>query len=218
MGMKLYIGNKNYSSWSYRVWLTLKMKEIAFDEDLRPFDVENEYADYAAFSPTLKVPVLDDDGVTVWESFSILEYVAEKYPHKRLWPEDAIDRAYARSISNEMHAGFMALRAACPMNMRRIHETIPLDRAIRKDIARVESIWSEALDLYGGPFLLGSEFTIADGMFAPVVNRFQIYELSSTEAVHAYTQTLTNLPPWIEWLSASRNESWVVDIDEVYAS
>ncbi|MEP3891556.1 MAG: glutathione S-transferase family protein [Hellea sp.] len=215
--MKLYIGNKNYSSWSYRVWLSLKMKNVPFAEDLRPFDVENEYADYEEFSPTLKVPVLDDDGLTVWESLSILEYVAEKFPDAGLWPADSGTRAKARSIAHEMHAGFMALRAACPMNMRRKTEPIPLDKAIKKDIARVEQIWAECLETYGGPFLFGKNYTIVDGMFAPVVNRFQIYQLSNADAVSAYTKTMTSLAPWKEWAEASEKESWVVDIDEVYA-
>jgi len=215
--VKLFIGNKNYSSWSFRVWLTLRVKGIAFTEDLRPFDVANEYADYAEFSPTLKVPVLQDGSETVWESLSILEYIAEKFPDAGLWPDTPADRAFARSMSNEMHAGFMALRAACPMNMRRKIEPIPLDRAIKKDIARVEQIWAQCLETYGGPFLMGREFTIADGMDAPVVNRFQIYELSDAPAVKAYTKTLTALEPWIEWAAASEKEEWVVDIDEVYA-
>ncbi|MEL6828048.1 MAG: glutathione S-transferase family protein [Pseudomonadota bacterium] len=215
--MKLFIGNKNYSSWSYRVWLTLKVKGIDFSEDLRPFDVENDYADYAEFSPTLKVPVLLDEDETVWESLSILEYIAEKFPDAGLWPKGRKARAIARSLSNEMHAGFLALRAACPMNMRRKIEPIPLDQAIKKDIARVEQIWTECLEAYGGPFLMGGEFTIVDGMFAPVVNRFQIYELSQAPAVRAYSKTLTSLDPWKEWVVASEKEPWVVDIDEVYA-
>lgn len=215
--MKLYIGNKNYSSWSFRVWLTLKAKGVAFEEDLRPFDVENEYADYAAFSPTLKVPVLADGEATVWESLSILEYIAETFPNHGLWPAGLEDRAFARSISNEMHAGFLALRAACPMNMRRKVESIPIDRFVKKDIVRIEQIWTECLDTYGGPFLMGPEFTIADGMYAPVVNRFQIYQLSEAPAVAVYTEALTGLPAWIEWAAASEKEPWVVDIDEVYA-
>ncbi len=215
--MKLYIGNKNYSSWSFRVWLTLQMKQIPFDEDLRPFDVENEYADFAEFSPTLKVPVLVDDGETIWESLSILEYVAEQFADRSLWPDSKPIRAHARSISHEMHAGFLALRAACPMNMRRKVESIPVDRAVQKDVARIESIWADCLQRYGGPFLFGSDFTIADGMYAPVVNRLQKYQLSKHQAVAAYTHTMTNLGPWREWLEASIKESWIVDIDEIYA-
>lgn len=215
--MKLYIGNKNYSSWSFRVWLTMKMADICFKEDLRPFDVEGEYADFFKFAPHGKVPVLIDQKRTIWESLSILEYLAERFPQKGLWPEDAGLRADARSIANEMHAGFFALRAACPMNMRRKIEPIPLDKAIKKDIARIESIWAQCLESHGGPFLMGGEFTIADGMYAPLVNRFQIYELSNAPAVKAYTKTLTSLEPWVEWADASGKEEWIVDIDEVYA-
>lgn len=215
--MKLYIGNKNYSSWSLRVWLTLKMKGIEFEEDLRPFDVENEYADFAEFSPTLKVPVLSDQGRTVWESLAILEYLAERHPDAGLWPSDFGARTHARCLAHEMHAGFMALRAACPMNMRRRSEAIPVGREVRKDVARIEAIWTECLEQYGGPFMFGREFTIVDGMYAPIVNRLAIYMLSDADAVRAYTQVLTGLAPWQAWLKASRAESWVVDIDEVYA-
>ncbi|MEM6914403.1 MAG: glutathione S-transferase, partial [Pseudomonadota bacterium] len=127
--MKLFIGNKNYSSWSFRVWLTMRVCGIDFAEDLRPFDVENEYADFFEFAPHGKVPVLLDGNETIWETLSILEYLAERFPQSRLWPEDPALRSDARSIANEMHGGFLALRAACPMNMRRKIESVPIDRA-----------------------------------------------------------------------------------------
>ncbi len=215
--MKLFIGNKNYSSWSFRVWLTLKMHDIEFEEDVRPFDVENDYADFFEFSPTGKVPVLLHGEQTIWESLSILEYVSELFPEKKLWPENINARAHARSLANEMHAGFTSLRPACPMNMRRKIETIPIDSLVRKDIKRIESIWTDCLNESGGPFLFGDRFTIADGMFAPIVNRFQIYELSNIDAVKRYTETLTGLDHWKDWSDASRAETWVVDIDEDYA-
>ncbi|MEO0464609.1 MAG: glutathione S-transferase family protein [Pseudomonadota bacterium] len=215
--MKLIIGNKNYSSWSFRVWLTLKVHGIAFEEDLRTFDVENDYADFFEFAPHGKVPVLIDGKLTVWETLAILEYLAEKAPEANLWPADPAVRAKARSICNEMHAGFLALRAACPMNMRRRIEPVPIDGAVKKDVARIEQIWADCLEAHGGPFLFGSTFTIADGMYAPIVNRFAIYELSDHPATRAYSDTLTNLPAWREWAEASAKESWVVDIDEVYA-
>lgn len=215
--MKLYIGNKNYSSWSFRVWLTLKANDIPFEEDLRPFDVENEYADFFEFAPHGKVPVLIDGGETVWESLSILEYLAERFPDKGLWPSDPKIRADARSIAHEMHAGFMPLRAACPMNIRRKIEAVPVDRAVKKDVTRIETTWAERLARHGGPFLYGEQFTIADGMYAPIVNRFEIYELSKHPAVLAYSKTLKAMPAWKDWEAASRKETWVVDIDEVYA-
>lgn len=215
--MKLYIGNKNYSSWSFRVWLTLKTHNIPFEEDLRPFDVENEYADFFEFAPHGKVPVLQDGDTLVWESLAILEYLAEKYPDRRLWPSDRNARARARSVANEMHSGFMALRAACPMNMRRRLEPIQNDRHIDKDVARIESIWSECLSDYGGPFLFGDTFTIADGMYAPVVNRLRVYQLSDHTDVIRYIDAMRSLPAWKSWAEASAAETWVVDIDEVYA-
>lgn len=215
--MKLYIGNKNYSSWSLRVWLTMKMKGIAFDEDLRTFDVENEYADFFEFAPHGKVPALSHGGQTVWETLAILEYLAEQFPEAGLWPDDIVRRTEARCIANEMHAGFLALRAACPMNMRRRVEAVPVDRFVRKDVARIEEIWGGCLDRFGGPFLFGDSFTIADGMFAPIVNRLAVYALSDSEAVQAYSETIMGLEPWKDWEASSREEPWVVEIDEVYA-
>ncbi len=215
--MKLLIGNKNYSSWSLRVWMVMKMHNIEFVEDLRTFDVENEYADFFEFAPHGKVPVLIDDGMTVWETLSILEYLSDKFPTIGLWPQDRGTRAEARSIANEMHGGFFALRSACPMNMRRKIEALPVDRAVRKDVARIEQIWSDCLDRHGGPFLFGEAYSIADGMYAPIVNRLAIYELSEHPAVKRYSDTITQLEPWKEWAQASAQEPWVVDIDEVYA-
>jgi len=215
--MKLYIGNKNYSSWSFRVWLTMHVKGISFNEDLRKFDVENDYADFFEFSPTGKVPILEDDGNTIWESLSILEYLADKYPEKNLWPQNLQDKTYARCIANEMHAGFMALRAACPMNMRRKIESIDIDAGVIKDIKRIEYIWQDCLNKSGGPFLFG-DYSIADGMFAPIVNRFWIYKLSDHPYVKKYSDTMMSIPAWQAWAKDSADESWVVDIDEVYRS
>ena len=175
----------------------MKMHDIEFEDDLRPFDVENDYADFFEFSPTGKVPVLQDDGHTVFESLAILEYLAERFPGKALWPKDQLDRSDARSISHEMHAGFTALRAACPMNMRRAPSSLSVDDKVIKDVRRIEEIWRQCLDKSGGPFLFG-DFTIADGMYAPIVNRLEIYELSSSQAVKSYTSTIKNLQHWKE--------------------
>ncbi|MEM9530477.1 MAG: glutathione S-transferase family protein [Pseudomonadota bacterium] len=215
--MKLYIGNRNYSSWSLRVWLTLKVKRVDFEEDLRPFDVENNYADFFEFSPTGKVPVLEVGDQVIWESLAILEHMAEEYPDRQFWPESRTTRSHARAVAQEMHAGFVALRAACPMNMRRKIEALPVDAAVRRDVARVEAIWQDCFERYGGPYLFGTEFGIADGMYAPIVNRLQIYALSTAPAVLKYTDTLTRLEPWQAWAKDAAAESWVLDIDEVYA-
>ncbi|MEM6733744.1 MAG: glutathione S-transferase N-terminal domain-containing protein, partial [Myxococcota bacterium] len=165
--MRLYIGNKNYSSWSLCVWLTLRVKGLAFDEVLRPFDVGNDFADYFEFSPSGRVPTLVDGCTTVWESLAILEYVAEQKPNAGLWPTARGARTFARCIAHEAHAGFAALRTACPLNMRRPIAALGIDRVVRKDVSRIEAIWTQCLNLYGGPYLLGSSFTIADGLFAP---------------------------------------------------
>jgi len=212
--MKLLIGNKNYSSWSFRVWLTMKVKGIPFEEDLRPFDVENNYADFFEFAPHGKVPVMQHEGRTIWESMAILEYLADLYPKKKLWPTDIVSRAHARSISHEMHAGFLDFRMACPMNMRRKHASIDINDGAKKDIRRLEEMWTDCLERSGGPFLFG-EFCIADAMYAPVINRLEIYKLSDAPAVKTLTKNLQSLTPWQEWAEASAKESWVVDIDEV---
>ena len=125
---ELFIGNKNYSSWSFRPWIALKQKGIPFKETLVPFDFEHGNPDFAAFSPSMKVPVLKDGDITVWDSFAILEYAAEVYPDKGLWPEGRAARAKAKAVSAEMHSGFAALRSACPMNMRRPAESSPSRR------------------------------------------------------------------------------------------
>ena len=158
---------------------------------------------------------MQHDGNTVYESLAILEYLAELYPEKNLWPSDQGKRSEARCIAHEMHAGFMALRAACPMNMRRKIAKIDISDAVQKDINRIEAIWADCLAANGGPYLFG-DYSIADGMYAPIVNRFQIYGLSNTPAVKAYTKTMTALPAWKAWDEASRAEPWVIDIDEVY--
>lgn len=211
--MKLYIANKKYSSWSFRPWLALKVFNIKFEEILRPLDIENNCDDYLEFSPTGKVPTLVDAGNTVWESLAILEYLAEKYPEKNLWPKNLADKTHARCISSEMHAGFMAIRNACPMNMNRKVESLKVNDAVKNDVKRIEEIWSQCLAKSNGPFLFG-EFCIADAMYAPIVNRLHIYKLSNHPAVKSYHEAMTTLPEWQEWETAGRKESWIVDIDE----
>ncbi len=211
--MKLFIANKNYSSWSFRPWLALRVKEIPFEEILVPFDMPNGNPDFARFSPTGKVPVLQDGDLTVWESLSILEYLADRFPAAGLWPGGVSDRALARSIASEMHSGFLALRAECPMNMRRDHKTLQVSGDVHRNVRRITAIWQDCLDKSGGPFLFGG-FTNADAMFAPVVNRMAIYRLSNDQVVQAYSATMTSLPAWAEWQEAGRAEPWIVEEDE----
>lgn len=213
--LHLFIGNKNYSSWSFRPWLAMRVANIPFAETVIPFtEVEGHNPKFEELSPVARVPVLKDGDLTIWESLAILEYLAEQYPEARLWPEDHKARAEARIISNEMHAGFGALRSACPMNMRRKPAAIEVGADVLKDVARVEQIWQGCLRDYGGPFLFGN-FTNADAMFAPVVNRLATYELSNHDAVKAYSSAMTALPAWREWEEAAKAEPWVVPYDEV---
>ncbi len=211
--MKLYIGNKNYSSWSLRPWLALKVAEIDFEEVLVPFDMAAGNPKFKEFSPTGKVPCLENDGVTVWESLAILEYIADLFPEKNLWPADVSTRAHARAAAHEMHGGFGDLRNECPMNMRREHYAIEVSDGVRRDVARIEALLEECLQKSGGPFLYG-DFTNADAMFAPVVNRMQIYCLSDADCVKRYTQAMQSLPAWQAWDADGRAEPWIVDEDE----
>src|SRR5450759_2640218 len=188
MALNLVIGNKNYSSWSMRPWLALKANNIAFEEIFIPLytgDADKERI--LNFTHSGKVPALIDGDVTIWDSLSIIEYVAERFPQARLWPEDRARRAHARSISAEMHSGFAALRNECGMNLHRPVGAIALSPAARADIARVQQIWIECRQRFGksGPLLFGA-FGGADAMFAPVVHRFRTYAIDVVPAVRDY--------------------------------
>ncbi|WFE87887.1 glutathione S-transferase family protein [Roseibium porphyridii] len=212
--IELFIGNKNYSSWSFRPWIALKQKDIPFREILVPFDFDNGNPEFAAFSPSMKVPVLKDGDLTVWDSLAIMEYAAELYPEKELWPADQAERAMARAICSEMHSGFSALRGACPMNMRRPVEELNVDDAVKADVARIVDIWGECLNASNGPFLFGA-FSIADAMYAPVVSRFATYGLSEDPVVGRYTEAMTQTKAWKEWEAEALKETWYVAVDEI---
>jgi len=213
-GLKLIIGNKKYSSWSLRPWIAMKVAGIEFEEELSLFDIPTMHAHYWAFSPTKKVPVLIHDGQTIWDSLAILEYLAELHPDLGLWPEDRGARAHARSLANEMHAGFPALRAECPMNMNRSPGGLQLSAEGEIDMTRIETIWDDCLTHSKGPFLF-SEFGIVDAMFAPVVNRIEVYEIPQTNAVARYCEAIRSLPAWQEWSDAGRAEPWICENVEV---
>jgi len=191
----------------------MRVTGIAFEERLIPFDMAGGNAAFKAFSPTGKVPVLVDEGVTIWESLAILDHVARKHPDSGLWPKDPVPRSKAMAMGAEMAASFQALRSACPMNMRRERRPIALTPAILADVTRIQSIWSECIDHHGGPFLLG-EFSIADAMFAPVVNRLDVYAFETRPDVAGYMARMKALPAWQEWEAAGRAEPWVVEEDE----
>ncbi|MCC2612494.1 glutathione S-transferase family protein [Neorhizobium petrolearium] len=211
--LTLYIGNKNYSSWSLRPWIAMTAAGIDFQEVLIPFDFPAGNPKFKPISPTGRVPVLHHGNIRVWESLSIIEYVAELFPEKGIWPKAAADRAVARSISMEMLSGFRALRNACPMNMRRPKRKLDLPEGVMDDVTRIETIWRELRAKSGGPFLFGA-FTGADAMFAPVVNRFDVYDLVTDAGTLAYMAAMKSHPAWIKWQEAALAESWIVPEDE----
>ena len=209
----LYIGNKNYSSWSFRPWIAMRAAGIPFSDRVVPFDFAAGNPAFKELSPTGRVPVLHHGKLRVWESLSIIEYVAELYPDAGIWPTDREARAQARSVSMEMLAGFRALRGACPMNIRRPQRAIDLPDGVMDDVARIEAIWGEALDRSGDPFLFGA-FSAADAMFAPVVNRFHVYDLTRKPGSLAYMDRVMAHPAWKAWEAAARAEPWIVPEDE----
>jgi glutathione S-transferase len=212
--LTLYIANKNYSSWSMRPWMALTAAGVPFEEVLIPFDDEAGNPKFREISPTGRVPVLHHGEVRVWESLAIIEYVAELFPDKGFWPKAAADRTVARSVSMEMLSGFRALRGACPMNMRRPKGKIELPVGLGEDVGRIKTIWEELRGKSGGPFLFG-EFSAADAMFAPVVNRFDVYDLVTDAGTLAYMDAVKNHPAWIAWRDAALKETWIVPSDEV---
>lgn len=213
MAMKLVIGNKNYSSWSMRPWLALRANQIPFEEVSIPlYTGEADKQRILDFAPSGKVPVLVDGEITVWDSLAIIEYLAEHFPEKRLWPERPAERAQARSISAEMHSGFAALRNECGMNLHRPVRGIELSAGARADIARVQEIWTDCRQRYGesGPYLFGA-FGAADAMFAPVVHRFRTYAIAVTPDVQHYIDAMMALPAFREWTEAALAETLVIE-------
>lgn len=209
--MKLIIGNKNYSSWSMRPWMAMRVCGIPFEETVIPIYRDDSRARLLEVSPSGKVPALIDGDVAVWDSLAIIEYLAEKFPRAGLWPADAGARAHARSISAEMHSGFPALRMECGMNMHRPVSGRNLSPDAAANVARIHDIWSGCRTRYGaaGPFLFGS-FSAADAMYAPVVSRFETYAIPGSEIVAHYMNAIVALPAWQEWKKAALAEEWVI--------
>lgn len=216
MKTKLIIGNKNYSSWSLRAWFLLREADIDFDEHRIALDVEDTARQIAEFSPAGKVPVLLLDDMAVWDSLAIAETVAERWPDKQLWPEDAAARAHARSISAEMHSGFGELRSRMPMNCRAMGRRVALPDELTSDIDRVFDIWSDCHRRYGDKdsWLFG-EFSIADAMYAPVVLRLRTYGINLPESARYYANRVLQSEAMQEWLFACETETEVIEQDEV---
>ena len=207
----LYIGNKNYSSWSLRAWLTMRRLDQEFEEVVIPLREKETHEMIQRFSPSGKVPVLHHRGHVIWDSLAIAEFLAETYPKNRLWPRRSEKRDLARSISAEMHSGFLDLRRTMPMNMRSSFPGREVTAGAQADINRITAIWRDCRMRYGGSgeFLFG-DFTIADAMFAPVVSRFRTYGVALDDLPRAYADALWNMPDMKLWYEAARNEPWII--------
>ena len=214
--LTLTIGNKNYSSWSFRPWIAMKAAGIAFEERLISLDDPHFKRTLLAIAGNGKVPALNDDGVHVWESLAILEYLADKFPQAGLWPSDRVAKANARAIAAEMHAGFQALRRECPMNLWRPVKARELSADAQANVARIDAIWTDCRSRFGkeGAFLFGA-FGAADAMYAPVVARLAAYAVEVSAPSRAYTAAVMALPAWGEWKRAALEETWVLPEDEV---
>jgi len=212
----LYIGNKNYSSWSLRPWLAMTTAGIPFEEKLILLFDEDWKQNVEAVSPSSCVPVLQHGDLTVWETMAILEYLAESHPEAKLWPEDARARAVARAVANEMHAGFVSLRGAMPMNIRKSLPGKGRGDGVDRDIQRVTEIWNDCRKRFGGDgkFLFG-DFTIADAMYAPVISRFTTYAVDVDVVSRAYMNAVLELPAMEAWTNDALKEPWVVLEDEI---
>jgi glutathione S-transferase len=223
--LTLYIGNKNYSSWSMRPWVLMKQAGIPFEERKVRFDSfassDSRFKqEVLKVNPAGRVPVLVDDGLAVWDSLAIAETLAEKFPDRALWPRDARARARARSVCAEMHSGFAALRSACPMN---IEASLPVpgavawrdQPAVRTDVERIGGMWTDLLEQHGGPLLFG-EFTIADAFYAPVCMRIRTYALPVPRHLTEYIDRVCALPGVKAWIADALAEQDFVEFDEPY--
>ena len=202
--MKLIISSKAYSPWPLRAWLLMRVLDIPFEEEVIDVSAPDKKARLAAASPTGRVPVLIDGAVRVWESTAIIEHLAERFPERAIWPRDAAARAHARSAAHEMHSGFAALRKRFPFNTRRPPRAVALDATVQAEIARVVTLWSEALNRFGGEgrFLYGP-FCAADAMYAPLALRFKSYAVEPPGPAGAYMKRVLALPALVEWTDAA---------------
>lgn len=217
MALTLVIGNKNYSSWSMRPWIALKACGISFNEIVIPlYTGDADKRRILSFTKSGKVPALIDGDITVWDSLAIIEYLAERFPDAHIWPQDRAGRAHARSISAEMHSGFMALRNECGMNLHRPVGAKRLSDDAKANIARIQQIWTDCRERHAGegPYLFGV-FSGADAMYAPVVHRFHTYAIEVTPPVREYMNTMQANAAFKEWTDAGLAETLVIERFEV---
>lgn len=203
---ELTLSSKNYSSWSLRGWLLCRIAGLRVEEKTIALDDPENRAELLLLSPSVLVPRLTHEGASVWDTLAIAEYLHELYPHVGMYPADRIARAHCRSVSGEIHSGFANLRSALPMNLKVRHARFPIFSGAKPDIERIETIWAECLDSYGGPWLFGTEPTVADAMFAPVAERFLTYAVPVTAQSAAYCQTINGWPLMREWIDEARIE------------
>jgi glutathione S-transferase len=212
MRAKLYVGNRNYSSWSIRGSLLVRQSGLMCDEIVIPLDREDSKARIAAVSPSGRVPVLHADGVVVWDSLAIAEFLHEQWPSAGLWPRDAAARVLARSISAEMHAGFGALRSQMPMDIR-ARRSVPRTPELEEDIARIDAVWNACRSAHGrsGEFLFGA-WCAADAMYAPVVSRFRTYGVQLSPVARAYAEAVSEWPALRSLAAEAAAEPWSLDL------
>ncbi|TJZ78981.1 glutathione S-transferase family protein [Chitiniphilus eburneus] len=208
--MQLVIGNKNYSSWSLRPWLGMKVAGIAFEEILIPLYQSGSKAEILRHSPNGKVPALQDGDLLVWDTLAIAEYLAEKFPDRHLWPQDPAARAIARSVCAEMHSGFTTLRSTCNMDIR-ASKPVTMTPDLQSDVDRIVAIWTDCRTRFGnGGAFLFDKFSWADAFYAPVVTRFVTYGIAVPGDARRYMDTVLALPPMQEWIAAGKAEPWEI--------
>jgi glutathione S-transferase len=214
--LTLVIGNKVFSSWSLRPWFAMTRVGLPFEEIVIPLDKPDTKRQIAEHSKSGRVPVLYHGKLKIWDSLAILEYLAESFPEKKLWPSGQTARAMARSVSNEMHSGFSALRNECAMNLRRSRVPTQLSDAAKADISRVETIWRDCRQKHGksGKYLFG-RFSIADAMFAPVVTRFDSYAIPVEKDTRNYMDAILTTEAFQSWKEAALKETWDLPETEV---
>ena len=214
----LLVGNQNYSSWSLRPYMALAMAGIDFDKQMIRLLVPGFKAKLAKYNAAGKLPLLIHNGNTIWDTLAIIEYAAETWPDKNIWPKNKKARAMARSVSAEMHSGFFAIRNACPMNLRRPIKLPPggISAAVRADVDRLEALWAQCRKLHGkgGPFLFG-KFSAADAMFTPVATRLHTFAIPVKSATRAYMDALFATKAFVQWKAEAALEPWVIAEDEV---
>jgi glutathione S-transferase len=212
--MKLIIANKNYSSWSLRPWLVMQHFALPFNEEILPLSGEGWKENLVAKTPYGSVPTLIDGDLAIGETIAIIEYLADTNPQKPIWPQSIRARALARAASAQMHAGFMKIRNAAPMNLRASHPNRIDIKEIQPDLDMIEKLWGKCLGEFGGPFLFG-EFCAADAMFAPLATRLKTYDLPMSDLVKSYVEAIYSLSSFQIWYEAALKETSIVEVDEI---